>query len=81
MKAQTTIVHGPQGCGKTLHAGRIARHLGLDRVIDDWMPGDHPPPKQGVLLLTNEDPTHDPRFRRYRVMDFSAAMAQINSPK
>lgn len=30
------ILHGPQGCGKTRYAERIAKHLGRDKIVDDW---------------------------------------------
>lgn len=76
MTNQTIIVHGPQGCGKTLNAGRIARAFGLDRVIEDWQPGDPSPPKRGALVLTCETP--DPgSTKRYRVMAFDDVMSQI----
>lgn len=48
---RTTIVHGPQSCGKTRHAEALARHFGCDRVVDDW-DGFSPIPA-GALVLTN----------------------------
>lgn len=38
--ADAVIVHGPQGCGKTRHAGVLAKHFGVARIIDEWRPGD-----------------------------------------
>jgi hypothetical protein len=33
---KSIIVYGPQGCGKTRWAERIAKHFGLATVVDDW---------------------------------------------
>lgn len=32
------IVHGPQGCGKTLHAELLRQHFRLERVIEEDSP-------------------------------------------
>lgn len=77
MSNKTIIVYGPQGCGKSHNAGRIARAFGLDRVIDEWEPGDPAPPKQGALVLTHETPD-TASSRRYRVFSFADVMSQIN---
>lgn len=47
------IVYGPQGCGKTINAMAIARHLGVDhgKIIDGWAPCT--PLPEGALALTN----------------------------
>ena len=42
--ARAVIVCGPQGCGKTRHAAALAAHFGVDRIIDEWMPGDRVEP-------------------------------------
>lgn len=47
----STIIYGPQGCGKTKNKNAIAKHLGLKNIIDDWRPGQELP--QGTLALTN----------------------------
>jgi cytidylate kinase len=31
---KSCVVYGPQGCGKTLHAKRIAKHLGLSKIVE-----------------------------------------------
>lgn len=50
------IVYGPQGCGKTSHAEKIAAHLGLSKIADNYERGQdlHP----DTLHLTN-DPAFD----------------------
>lgn len=32
---KSCVVYGPQGCGKTRHAKRIAKHLGLSKIVED----------------------------------------------
>lgn len=54
----TLIVFGPPACGKTRHAGAIARHYGLRRVVDDWDASKHHL-VPGALHLTNEVVLHD----------------------
>lgn len=52
------IIYGPQGCGKTTHAKALAKHLGLNHIIDDgedengnpWHLGD-PVPEDTLVLL------------------------------
>lgn len=52
---RTVIVTGPQGCGKTRHAARLAEALGCDGVVDDWWPGV--PLQAGKLHLTHSPVT------------------------
>lgn len=55
MNNNSIVVHGPQGCGKTLYAGKLAAHFGLLHVVDD--PFSHTVLKvkpTGTLYLTNE---------------------------
>jgi tRNA A37 N6-isopentenylltransferase MiaA len=51
----SVVVYGPMACGKTRHAGAIARHFGLKRVVDDW---DHKLHRitPGALHLTTTRP-------------------------
>ncbi|MDP3228486.1 MAG: hypothetical protein Q8N13_10995 [Acidovorax sp.] len=65
----SVIVHGPQGCGKTLHGDRLARHFGLRAVVeaDDLT---HDLPKAGALILTQQRP--GPEVRRQ--LTFAQAM-------
>lgn len=49
--ANTVVLSGPQGCGKTRHAAELMRLLGCDRVIDEWWPGQ--PLVPGALHLTH----------------------------
>lgn len=36
----SVIVYGPQGCGKSRNKQLLMNHFGLDKVIDDYVPGD-----------------------------------------
>ena len=70
---------GAQGCGKTTHALKIARALGLRAVIDDW--DGHPATFRPLdtLHLTN-----DPNWSRTptegrRCLSFEAAMQRVRS--
>ncbi|AKH39165.1 MULTISPECIES: hypothetical protein [Nitrosomonas] len=47
----SAIIYGPQGCGKTRNAEKLAKHLGLSNIIDDWMPDQELP--EGTLALTS----------------------------
>jgi hypothetical protein len=53
------VVYGQQACGKTRNAERIRKHLGLNRIIDDW-DGKRAPYERkafdadaGILYLTS----------------------------
>jgi hypothetical protein len=46
------ILHGPQGCGKSLHAARLCDLLDLLFVVDEWYDGL--PLCPGALHLTND---------------------------
>jgi Holliday junction resolvasome RuvABC ATP-dependent DNA helicase subunit len=56
---KSVIVYGPRGCGKTTNATRIAKALGLTKVID----GAEFDPRQlpalnGVLVLVTDNPVY-----------------------
>lgn len=57
---KSIVVHGPQGCGKTRHGERMAKHFGLDLVIEA---DDHqgPVPIVGALVLTCQTPPRSVR--------------------
>lgn len=46
------IIYAPQGSGKTRTGEALREHFGLQRIIDDWCPGD--PLPDDALVLTNE---------------------------
>lgn len=69
---QSIVIHGPQGCGKTVNGQRLARHFGLKRVVDlDELGGERIPP--GSLVLTNEQPSARVA-KTCRVLTFAEAM-------
>lgn len=70
------LVHGPQGCGKTTNAKRIAERLQLGTIIDDWQPGDPWSPTD-CLILTNSSGPYPPPVAG-RVITYDAAMDLVN---
>lgn len=67
----SVVIHGPQGCGKSMNAQRLARKLGLKTVVDDF-DWSQPIPPVGTLLLTCEPPPAGNPHRH--VMSFKQAM-------
>lgn len=72
---KSIIIHGPQGCGKSMHAAELAKHFGLRKIVelDDY-------PRQKIhktdhLYLTSFKPSADTDICR-RVMSFDQAMRQ-----
>lgn len=71
---RSVIVQGPQACGKTRNAARIAKALGLSKIVDDWQPGDALD-KQHTLYLTNHELDKNPGHRM--LMSYEAAMQHV----
>ncbi|UQY33791.1 hypothetical protein K8U54_19060 [Pseudomonas fulva] len=71
---RSVIVQGPQGCGKTLNAARIAKALGLTKIVDDWQPGAALD-KQHTLYLTHHDFAESPGPRL--LMSYETAMQRV----
>lgn len=72
---KSVIVHGPQGCGKTLNAPKLRKHFGLRKVVEGFdasLAGDINP--EGTLYLTNSAPKN---ALGLRVVAFVDAMRQI----
>ena len=70
--AASILLHGPQGCGKTLIAQRLAKHMRLNHVIEadeheNWRRVDWP--AQGALVVAI-----DPQL----VRGFSGRRVHIN---
>lgn len=68
----TVVVHGPQGCGKTIYAEALAAHFGCSNVADEW-DGTDPLPN-GTLALTSAPRIALPRSAT--VIHFDVAMAE-----
>lgn len=49
-----TIIHGPQGCGKSHHGAALAAHFGCSLIVHEW-DGVEPIP-DGAMALTNTLP-------------------------
>lgn len=74
--AISVIVHGPSGCGKSTDAQRIKTLFGLNRISDEWSPGDKVE-KQGVLYLTTEEPG---RHTGCMVVDYASVKRRLDTP-
>lgn len=78
----SVLVHGPQGCGKTLHAPAIAKALGLKRIYElDDVSNDRRALndiKRGDCLVLSHfvPPMH---MRHLKVMGFSEAMKKVSA--
>lgn len=77
MTKTTMIVIGPQGCGKTKNANRIAKAFKLEKVIDGWQPGDPIPPKDALVLTNAPLKLDSPALKKYRTIDFKYAMEEV----
>lgn len=65
----SVIVCAPQGAGKSLLGRKMAGRLGMERVVDGWMPGD--PVRPGDLCMTSVEPENvGPVPALVRVMTF-----------
>jgi hypothetical protein len=49
----TTIIYGPQGSGKSMHAARLAKLFDCVRIIDDW-DGETGLPRNALALTSSE---------------------------
>lgn len=68
----TVIVHGPQGCGKTLNAEALRKRFGCTRVIELDEP--HAAIQSGCLHLCVEPPHVTTGAR---VLSFAEAMTLV----
>lgn len=58
---KSVLIYGPQGCGKTINADKIAKHFGLKRIVDAGRDSNQAseclaPKSEGTLYLTTEAP-------------------------
>jgi len=68
--ANTVIIFGPAGCGKTRNAKALQRFYGCNAIVDEWEDGD--PVSPGALHLTIQQPTGR---HRAIVASFATAIA------
>jgi len=69
-----TIIVGPQGCGKTKNAQRLAKMFGHTVIVDGWDGMAKLP--EGCLALTNTVPLysdHDVSL----IWDYEVAMSRL----
>ncbi len=53
----TVVIHGPPGCGKTVHQDELAKRFGCTAIVDCWRDRDHRQPlTPGALHLTYNMP-------------------------
>lgn len=69
-----TIIHGPQGCGKSRNSPALLALFGAETVIDEW-DGQDPIP-DGALALTNVPPPY-PGAGSARIVRHGEAMALL----
>jgi uridine kinase len=72
---QSIVIHGPQGCGKTLNGQRLRKHFGLQVIVDlDDYPGQRRLiATEGALVLTHDEAAAH-RLTGFRVLSFKEAM-------
>lgn len=80
---KSVIVHGPQGCGKTLHGEKLRKHFGLDHVQDEFeILRAKEIRAEGVLYLSSVKPDAEHCgviSRGLRVVAFQDAMREIGA--
>lgn len=77
--AQSVVLYGPKGCGKSTNAARISAALNLPRIveIDEVLRRDQPHlelPEFGVLIITNAPERVVYNFRR---LSYDHAMTAV----
>lgn len=72
---RSVIVFGPEACGKTRNAARIAKALGLSKIVDDLQADPRPVELHDTLYLTNEDMSA--RAGGKAVMTYEEAMQRV----
>ena len=77
--AQSIVLYGPAGCGKSTNAERISRALNLPRIVEfDDIRNDYKKqrslPEFGVLLITNVPDEVKADFRR---LSYDHAMTAV----
>lgn len=72
----TVIVLGPQGCGKTTNAKKIAAKYRLKKIRDNWDPATNLP-QYGFLALTHDVFAMALIGSSYRVIGYDEAMRGI----
>jgi hypothetical protein len=77
----TTVVHGPQACGKTRNRDLLAVHLGCNRIIDGWdATFGEIEVRHGDLLLTTSSPAQiRRRFPRARIIAFDKVIGEATA--
>lgn len=75
---KSTIVFGPQGCGKSANAVKIAKALGLNSILDlDGYKGPRGIPDEGFLVLTQRARPED--FPGCNVVSFTDVMVGVGA--
>ena len=79
---KSVIVHGPHGCGKSLHAEKMRKHFQLSHVVEEFeaLRSNEVRP-DGTLYLASTDPERSNRgplikALGIRVVTFQDAMQQ-----
>ena len=80
LHGMATVVHGPQGCGKTTNAKRIMDAYGLHTLVDGW--DGQGALQEGHLYLTNDEQIDRKLSGRQfgipiRIVNFRVAMEMV----
>lgn len=81
--AFSKVVYGPQGCGKTLNAEKIAKALGMKYIIDDWDGQRRTFASPNTLHLTYLTPDQFPWLpqSKYDTLTYEEAMELVKTGK
>ena len=71
-----TIIHAPQGRGKTRNAAALANFFGCTAIIDDW--NGCTPLSDWSLALTNTSTLSVEHLENVRVLSLDEAMRQMS---
>lgn len=78
--ARSVVIYGPQGCGKTRNAERIAKFYGLRTIVDDWNGRDEFASIDTLVLTNDYGRFADAAMRRNRVdfIEFDHAVLEMS---
>jgi hypothetical protein len=73
---RSVVIYGPQMCGKTRHARKLADFFGLSKIVDDW--AGEPYDRNDTLVLTSHQAAFDHLSFRAGKFHFDTAMLMMD---